>query len=357
MEIQIFPLVLSSHVGGIRDDARQVFLLYLTKYPITVKRFQNVLCEKIVGNLSYEYEDGQLSCLKLLYSLLDSISIETYGESVEFLFMNFILYMGNLESHTSIEVLGECTRKLIESATSFQKHQHSLLKLTRSFLTHTDHGDQQKHLTILSSTLRAISFAPKIFLQLIDSSQLNAAIQQTLDTFPCETMWILHRLLQNDFKIENSFWENFILLDFVSVETISNPIRIISWQLKIFCSFFSTNLHPYTDKMLKLCLGYLFNSALISCQEDICSLLLEMLKHQYSTEDPFCVEICKQIFAKFRIPQMDIQFFNSMYLFCTRFYAAAISFLIWEDKFSTLNESLMLISIKYLYFIDWNKKR
>lgn len=357
MEEQVFPLVLNSHRGEVRELARQVFSSYLTRYPITTKRFQHVLCERIVKNLDYDFEDGKYSCLELLYTLLCSLPIENYGESVEFLFMNFVLHIGNLDSPQLVNLLGKCIYKLVEEGILVQRFRNSLLRLANNFLSHVDDGDRKKHLAIQSSILRAISFTPRSFLNSFDCPQVNDAIMETFQVFPTDTLLVIYRLLQNEFKIDSSFWDSLILLDFTALESLPCPLSAISCQLKLMQEFFSIIPSGLKDKVFHICIKYAANSVLIGQHDTILSFLIEMFRQRYSTDNFVCTELCKQLFAKFRVPTSNAQFLVAFYLLCMRFFGAAVSALDWDAGKGDLNSQVLLETIRFLQFVEHNKKR
>ena len=359
MEDQVFPLVLSCHLEEIRTLARQTFLSYLTKYPITTKRLQHVLCEKIVRNLDYDFEDGKLSCLELLLSLLQAISIDSYGESVEFLFMNFVLQIGNFDSQQLVDLIGKCIWKLVEEACLVQKYKNSLLHLTTNFLSHLERENKEKHQLIQSNILKTISFTPKAFLHSIDTEKIQTAIHSTI---PTDSLSAIYRLMQNDFKVDHSIWESFILLDFLGAQdSDSCPLAVITCQLNLYKEFIEIIPAEFEEQLFLLCIRYAASPSLIACHDQILDFLIVFFKQKYPEGNAVCSEICKQLFAKFRIPTSNSQFLASFYLFSMRFFGAAVSTLNWTDNsqmvVGQVNSQILLETLRFLHFVEHNRKR
>eukprot|EP00804_Cyclotella_cryptica_P001375 CCRYP_014133-RA/>CCRYP_014133-RA protein AED:0.02 eAED:0.02 QI:68/1/1/1/1/1/6/174/3100 len=96
MEI-ILKLSVQSQKPSVRLQSSQIFLQYLLDYPMGTQRLDNHL-RQIVLNLKYEYEEGRLSAIDLLSSVIQKLPVPVLENHSQLFFLPLVLQLANDDS-------------------------------------------------------------------------------------------------------------------------------------------------------------------------------------------------------------------------------------------------------------------
>ena len=102
----ILKLSVQSQKQAVRLQSSQIFLNYLLDYPMGSKRLKNHL-QQIVLNIKYEYEEGRLSAIDLLSSLIQKFPLPVLEENAQLFFLPLVLSLVNDESKKCKEAVAE----------------------------------------------------------------------------------------------------------------------------------------------------------------------------------------------------------------------------------------------------------
>lgn len=109
----VLKLSVQSQKQAVRLQCSQIFLNYLVDYPMGSKRLNNHL-QQIVLNLKYEYEDGRLSAIDLLSSLIQKFPLPVLEEHAQLFFLPLVLSLVNDESKKCKESVADCISLILK---------------------------------------------------------------------------------------------------------------------------------------------------------------------------------------------------------------------------------------------------
>ena len=109
----MLKLSVQSQKATVRLQASQIFLQYLIEYPLGEQRLTNHL-QQIVLNIKYEYEEGRLSGLGLLSSVVQKFPLPVLEERAQFFYLPLVLQLVNDDSKTCKEAAARCISLLLQ---------------------------------------------------------------------------------------------------------------------------------------------------------------------------------------------------------------------------------------------------
>lgn len=109
----VLKLSVQSQKQAVRLQCSQIFLNYLVDYPMGSKRLNNHL-QQIVLNLKYEYEEGRLSAINLLSSLIQKFPLPVLEEHAQLFFLPLVLSLVNDESKKCKEAVADCISLILK---------------------------------------------------------------------------------------------------------------------------------------------------------------------------------------------------------------------------------------------------
>ena len=109
----ILKLSVQSQKGTVRLQASQIFLQYLIDYPLGEQRLTNHL-QQIVLNIKYEYEEGRLSAIELLSSVVQKFPPPVLEERAQFFYLPLVLQLVNDDSKPCKEAVAHCISLLLQ---------------------------------------------------------------------------------------------------------------------------------------------------------------------------------------------------------------------------------------------------
>eukprot|EP00985_Skeletonema_marinoi_P017590 scaffold9708_cov130-Skeletonema_marinoi.AAC.3 len=109
----VLKLSVQSQKQAVRLQCSQIFLNYLVDYPMGSKRLDNHL-QQIVLNMKYEYEEGRLSAIELLSSLIQKFPLPVLEEHAQLFFLPLVLSLVNDESKTCKEAVADCISLILK---------------------------------------------------------------------------------------------------------------------------------------------------------------------------------------------------------------------------------------------------
>jgi len=112
MDIML-KLSVQSQKSSIRLQSSQIFLQYLIDYPMGKLRLDKYL-HQIVLNLKYEYEEGRLSAIGLLSSVIQKFPLPVLEGHSQFFFLPLVLQLVNDDSKRCKEAVSDCICLLLK---------------------------------------------------------------------------------------------------------------------------------------------------------------------------------------------------------------------------------------------------
>jgi len=109
----ILKLSVQSQKSAIRLLSSQIFLQYLIDYPMGKQRMDGHL-HQIVLNTKYEYEEGRLSAIDLLSSVVQKFPLPVLEEKSQFFFFPLVLQLVNDDSKKCKEAVAGCISLLLQ---------------------------------------------------------------------------------------------------------------------------------------------------------------------------------------------------------------------------------------------------
>ena len=109
----VLKLSVQSQKQAVRLQCSQIFLSYLFDYPMGSKRRDNHL-QQIVLNMKYEYEEGRLSAIDLLSSLIQKFPLPVLEGHAQLFFLPLVLSLVNDESKKCKEVVADCISLMLK---------------------------------------------------------------------------------------------------------------------------------------------------------------------------------------------------------------------------------------------------
>ncbi|KAL7543114.1 hypothetical protein ACHAXR_013072, partial [Thalassiosira sp. AJA248-18] len=109
----ILKLSVQSQKSSIRLQSSQIFLQYLIEYPMGEQRMGNHL-HQIVLNIKYEYEEGRLSAIDLLSSVIQKFPPPVLEERSQFFYLPLVLQLVNDDSKKCKEAVAGCISLLLQ---------------------------------------------------------------------------------------------------------------------------------------------------------------------------------------------------------------------------------------------------
>lgn len=109
----ILKLSVQSQKSAIRLLSSQIFLQYLIDYPMGKQRMDAHL-HQIVLNMKYEYEEGRLSAIDLLSSVIQKFPLPVLEEKSQFFFFPLVLQLVNDDSKKCKETVAGCIFLLLQ---------------------------------------------------------------------------------------------------------------------------------------------------------------------------------------------------------------------------------------------------
>ena len=109
----ILQLSVQSQKSAIRLQSSQIFLQYLLEYPMGNQRMEGHL-HQIILNLKYEYEEGRLSAVALLASVIQKFPPPVLEERCQFFFLPLVLQLVNDDSKKCKEAVSDCISLLLQ---------------------------------------------------------------------------------------------------------------------------------------------------------------------------------------------------------------------------------------------------
>ncbi|KAL9183708.1 hypothetical protein ACHAXT_004564 [Thalassiosira profunda] len=110
----ILKLTVQSQKSAVRlQQSSQIFLLYLLEYPMGGQRMEKHL-RQIVLNLKYEYEEGRLSAIDLLSSVIQKFPLPVLEGHAQLFFIPLVLQLVNDESKKCKEAVSDCIVLLLQ---------------------------------------------------------------------------------------------------------------------------------------------------------------------------------------------------------------------------------------------------
>jgi len=101
----IIKMTVQSQKVSMRQQAAKIFLQYLIEYPMGKQRLENHL-KQIVLNVQYEYDDGRLSAIELVCTLINKLPLPLLEEYCQLFFLPLVLQLVNDESKKCRESVG-----------------------------------------------------------------------------------------------------------------------------------------------------------------------------------------------------------------------------------------------------------
>jgi U3 small nucleolar RNA-associated protein 20 len=108
----ILKLSVQSQKHAVRLQCSQIFLNYLLEYPMGNKRMENHL-HQIVLNIKYEYEEGRLSAIDLLSSLIQKFPVPFLEGQAHLFFLPLVLSLVKDESSKCKEAVASCILSML----------------------------------------------------------------------------------------------------------------------------------------------------------------------------------------------------------------------------------------------------
>jgi len=109
----ILKLSVQSQKSAIRLLSSQIFLQYLMDYPMGKQRIDRHL-QQIVLNIKYEYEEGRLSAIDLLTSVIQKFPFPVLESNSQLFFLPLVLQMVNDDCKSCKEAVANCISVLIK---------------------------------------------------------------------------------------------------------------------------------------------------------------------------------------------------------------------------------------------------
>jgi len=109
----ILKLSVQSQKSTIRLQSSQIFLQYLMEYPMGKQRMDNHL-HQIVLNIKYEYEEGRLSAIDLISSVIQKFPLPVLEGHSQFFFLPLVLQLVNDDSKKCKEAVADCISLLLQ---------------------------------------------------------------------------------------------------------------------------------------------------------------------------------------------------------------------------------------------------
>ena len=89
-----------------------VFVHFLVEYPLSKKRFEQHL-RQVMLNAKYEHQEGRMSAIRVIFTLLDRLPLDLVDEEVQLMFLPLVLQLVNDDSEKCRESVSECLKRLI----------------------------------------------------------------------------------------------------------------------------------------------------------------------------------------------------------------------------------------------------
>lgn len=248
-EKSVFEIAITSHSENLKEAAKQVFLDYLLKYPLSHHRINQIII-KIVSNLAYEYESGKISAINLLRTFLNKVSFEVFEDSCDFIFLNLTLRFANERDFVdTCAQLGECVRVLVEKATP--RKRQDMYFLASKWLSEAvasngaaDSSEEKaaKAVVISTAAIQSISFGIRSFTKDVadfDWALLFLAAETCFEKLPLAILRAYLQLLRNMHSFAEpllseksvDFWKKHAFKDFSKTETHLSDIISIQFDI------------------------------------------------------------------------------------------------------------------------------
>mmetsp|Transcript_26337 Transcript_26337/g.37753 ORF Transcript_26337/g.37753 Transcript_26337/m.37753 type:complete len:962 (-) Transcript_26337:142-3027(-) len=116
---KLLELSVQSLKAGVRQHSSSIFLKFLITYPLDRKRLLQHL-QQIVLNIKYEYEEGRLSAIKLLDSVVDKLPLPLLEQHGKIFFFPLVLQLVNDESNSCREAAAHVITNLFKRSSMDQ---------------------------------------------------------------------------------------------------------------------------------------------------------------------------------------------------------------------------------------------
>jgi len=116
---KLLELSVQSLKVGVRQHASNIFMKFLLTYPLNHKRLLQHL-QQIVLNIKYEYEEGRMSGIKLLESVIGKLPLPLLKNHGNIFFFPLILQLVNDESNSCREAVARVIISLFQRSSMDQ---------------------------------------------------------------------------------------------------------------------------------------------------------------------------------------------------------------------------------------------
>eukprot|EP00978_Attheya_sp_CCMP212_P026914 scaffold89414_cov49-Attheya_sp.AAC.2 len=97
---------------SVLQQSRHIFMKFLVDYPMGKQRLEKHI-KQVVLNIKYDYEEGRLSALELLSTVIQKFPLEVLEEHTQLFFLPLVLQLVNDDSKQCREVVSGCLSDLL----------------------------------------------------------------------------------------------------------------------------------------------------------------------------------------------------------------------------------------------------